>query len=120
MPANSDAPMDRHAALERLAGDAELLDELIPLMLEQSRQLTAEIRTALAERAASTVVIAAHTIKGSAANLEATPLADAARRLETMARADDLGEGLALCETIEAEVERLARYVATEGGEAPA
>lgn len=104
-------PMDREAALERLGGDAELLDELLPLMLEQSLELIGTMRHALADGDAKSLVVAAHTIRGSAANLEAADLAAAAERVERLARGDDLAEGATACAAVESELQRLALYV---------
>jgi HPt (histidine-containing phosphotransfer) domain-containing protein len=109
METQSEAAMNREVALDRLGGDAELLDELIVLMIAQSREFVATIRAALADGDTKAVAVAAHTIKGSAANLEATALTQAAQRLEVMARTNDLAAGMEVCAAIEAEVERLAR-----------
>lgn len=105
----ADAPvMDRAIALDRLCGDAELLDELLGMMIEQSRALVRDIDAALLRGDVAAVCIAAHTIKGSAANLEAVPLRDAAGVLEDLAREGDLRDGAALSAALAAELERLA------------
>lgn len=108
----TDAPvMDRAMALDRLCGDAELLDELIGLMIEQSRGLVRDIEAALLRGDVAAVCIAAHTIRGSAANLEAVPLRDAAGVLENLAREGDLRDGAAAGAALAAELERLAAEV---------
>lgn len=103
--------IDRAAALARLGGDAELLEELLQLMLEQSRELVRTMGEALARGDAAAVRLAAHTIRGSAANLDAEPLRAAAERLEERARAGELGDGAALCAAVAAELERLASEI---------
>ena len=105
-------PMDREAALVRLGGDAELLEELLALMLVQSRELAAEIREAVPRANIKVVLIAAHTIRGSAANLEIGALADAAFVLEAMARRNDLSTADEICARIEAELDRLEEFAA--------
>lgn len=111
MHAEGAPPMDRESALERLGGDAELLDELIPLMIDQSLELLETMRKALAAGDAPSLVIAAHTIRGSAANLEAAELAAAAARVERLARDNDLAAGRPACAAVESELQRLALYV---------
>lgn len=101
--------IDRAAALDRLGGDAELLDELLVLMTEQSRDLIDQIRSGLADGNTKAIVVAAHTIKGSAANLEANALAHAAHELELVARGDDLSGAPAAFAQVEAELERFIR-----------
>ena len=109
MNTSIESAIDRAAALDRLGGDVELLEELLVLMTEQSRELVEQIRTGIAKGNANTVVVAAHTIKGSAANLEANALAHAAHVLEALARGGDLSSAPALFATVETELERFIR-----------
>lgn len=83
------------AALERIRalqqpGRPDLLDKVITLYLDNSRSLTAQIRTALAARDAAGLCAAAHALKSSSANVGATALGDIARQLETLGRTASL------------------------------
>ena len=113
MDVSAEQPLDRDAALDRLGGDDELLQELIGLMLEQSRELVGDIGAALDRGDAEVVCRAAHTIKGSAANLEAGPLRDTAGALEDLARSGSLAGAEAACAAMNVELERLAAAVAS-------
>jgi two-component system, sensor histidine kinase and response regulator len=109
MNPQSESAIDRAAALDRLGGDVELLEELLVLMIEQSQELVDQIRTGLSQGDAKAVLVAAHTIKGSAANLEANDLARAAQVLESLAHGEDLGDAPAAFAAVEAEFARFIR-----------
>lgn len=102
---------DRDAALERLGGDDALLEELLGLLIEESHEVLQRIRDGFARGDAMAVCIAAHTIKGSAATLEAGPLRDAAEHLEDLARRGDLGGGDDAFAALVLELERLGREI---------
>ncbi len=81
---------DEAAARARAGGDPGLLKELIQLFLGEAPALLSEIRTALDQNDARRLQRAGHTLKGSAGTLGATGVSEAALRLETMGRANDL------------------------------
>jgi len=100
-------PIDKAAALEKLAGDEELLVEIIDLYLEDSPRVLEGLRAAAAAGDAEGVWKAAHRLKGSVGSLSAIPAFEAARDLEAGGRAGDIdSELLARMET---ELERLAQ-----------
>jgi len=100
--------LNRDAALERLGGDTELLEELLVMMVEESREHLDQIRAALARGDAAAVNHAAHTIKGSAANLEALGVVEAALALEMAGRGGDLAAAAGALARLESELARFA------------
>jgi len=83
---------DWSGALERVGGDRELLRELIRVFLEEWPKWKAALGHALAARDSAQVRRLAHTVKGALGQFEAHEAAEAAERLESMARAGDLQE----------------------------
>jgi len=78
------AAFDQPALLERLSGDATLLDDVIKVFLDECpAQLTA-IKNAVAQRNPAAVRATAHALVGAAANMAAVRLAEAARVLERL------------------------------------
>jgi len=82
--------IDRQALLERVAGDLDLLRELIDLFLDDSFRLDDRIQKAVASKDADDLERAAHALKGTLLNFEAKSAADIAQALETMGRNRDL------------------------------
>jgi len=99
--------LDLRAALERVEGDRELLEELLQLFVDQCPGAMAEIRHALEVRDARVLERLAHTMKGTAASLGARGLSDTAYRLEKLARAGDWESAGALIQTLQEEVDQL-------------
>jgi CheY-like chemotaxis protein len=77
------------AALVRLGGDESLLHELIRLFLEDAPSLVEKIRAGLDGGDSEAVARAAHNLMGLAANFDAAPTVDAAKRIERLAGSDD-------------------------------
>ncbi|MCB4455977.1 response regulator [Leisingera sp. McT4-56] len=98
-------PVDWQDALGRL-GDEGLLREMAELFLSQAPQLAADIETARRNGNAEDLRRAAHTLKGSAAVVGATQVAEAARRLENVGRDGQLDEAPPVQRDLEAELER--------------
>jgi HPt (histidine-containing phosphotransfer) domain-containing protein len=73
---------DEDGLRQRLGGDDELMTDVIRLFLEDLPARLAEIRAAVNGRNAEALRAAAHTLKGSAGNLSAGGLFEAARVLE--------------------------------------
>jgi two-component system sensor histidine kinase/response regulator len=84
------APFDRAEALRRVCGNFALLRELAGLFLEDSPKWLGEIRQALRAGDAAGLSRAAHALRGSASSFGARPSAEAAERLEALARDGDL------------------------------
>jgi CheY-like chemotaxis protein/HPt (histidine-containing phosphotransfer) domain-containing protein len=83
-------PYDRAAALERAAGDAELLAQIIEIYLQETPALLEQLGAFLDAGDAQQAFRSAHTIKGSSANLSAGEVTEAARAVELAARQGDL------------------------------
>jgi HPt (histidine-containing phosphotransfer) domain-containing protein len=104
--------IDRDKALERVEGDAELLRELVQLLLEDIPVRLAQIRSGLDTHDAETLRGAAHSLKGAAANLCADGVTEAARRLELAARDQDFGAASHAERILEVEIDSLQRELA--------
>jgi HPt (histidine-containing phosphotransfer) domain-containing protein len=79
----------------------EFLREIFAIYLEDTPKRIAELKTAFANGDAGTFARAAHTIKGSSANVGARLMKSIAERLEHNARKDGLANvsaGIAECE----------------------
>ena len=81
---------DGQSVLERVDGDWELLEQLVTLFLDSSPNLMAEIQDAIEHRDSSALHRAAHSLKGSVANLGGTAAQEAAMKLEQLGREGDM------------------------------
>ena len=82
--------VDWEGALARLAGDRELLVELVGVFLEECPKLRRSIAQAIDQQDAAGLKLAAHTLKGAVGNFVAKPAFEAALRLETLAKDGNL------------------------------
>jgi two-component system sensor histidine kinase/response regulator len=80
---------DRAALLDRVEGDEELLVEMVQLYVEDAPRALKTMRSALQQGDLHALERAAHSVKGSSANLAANPAAEAAQRLEQDAKRGD-------------------------------
>lgn len=78
--------VDWAVALQRVAGDRELLRELVTVFLDECPRWLAELRAAVAGHDAARVQRLAHTIRGAMGQLGAAVAFAAAERLELMGR----------------------------------
>ena len=97
---------DRHAALERVEGDAELLRETLTLLLDDMQRIDLALRGAAVRRDADGLARAAHELKGAAGNCAAISLARAAARVESLARGGMLEKAAEELTALSREVER--------------
>jgi HPt (histidine-containing phosphotransfer) domain-containing protein len=95
------------AALDRVGGDSELLEEVAKLFLDTAPELLSQVREAVADRNAPSLERAAHTLKGSVGNFGAEAASEAAHRLEKMGRAGDLTGAEEALAALEREMDRL-------------
>ena len=108
-----DPPLNIGAALARLGGARQLLNDLATFFLEDAPQHIQKLKRALATGDAFEAERMAHSIKGLAATFDGHPTSRAAFEIEKLASAGDLtGAGAAL-PRLEAEVQRL-RQALTE------
>ena len=102
-----DRSVDLAAALGRVEGDRELLEELVPLFADECPKNMAEMRRALEGRDAHGLERLADTMKGASASLGAKRVSETALELEKQACSgafDHVGE---LIENLQREVDRL-------------
>lgn len=107
-----DAAINRDVTLARLDGDVDLLHELSQLFLEELPGMIRDIHGALAHHDAQALQHAAHSLKGSAANMGADPVAELATQMEGMGRDGKLVDASATYAALEAEVDRLKESLA--------
>ncbi len=81
---------DRQGALERVAGDEELLDELLELFVEEGQMQLDGIEQHLGAGDAEAAGREAHSLKGSAANLSMEQLRAKAYELEAAGKSGDI------------------------------
>lgn len=98
---------DREEMLDRLGGDAEFLDDVLQVFLEESPKMIDAARGAVHQRDAQGVERSAHALKGALMNIAADPAADLAARLETLGREASLEACPTVLADLEAELSRL-------------
>ena len=86
------AGLNLSAALERVAGDLDLLREVARMFLEAAPDLMAEIMAAVESRDAAKLERAAHSLKGSIGTFAADHAWKAAYEVECLGRKGDLRE----------------------------
>jgi CheY-like chemotaxis protein len=114
-PAEENAPtrppetdvVDGHALLALVGGDRGLVRELVTLFHESSAEQTAEMAAAIRRRDRRGLGRAAHSLKGSLANLRTRAALRAARRLESLAGQGDFAEIEAVYAELQGELRRL-------------
>ena len=94
-------------------GDGALLASIADEFSAEALRQLASLREALAEGDPQAVERAAHSIKGSSANLGATRLAELAGHLEALGRARALGGAAAVVGDVTVELERVREALAT-------
>ena len=85
---------DRSGILDRLEGDAELMDEIVEIFLADVPINIQALKQALDKGSAEEIMHLSHAIKGSAANAGAVAISSLAEKAETLARNSSL-EGIA-------------------------
>lgn len=82
--------LNEAVALDRVGGDASLLQEVAQLFLEDYPNSLSAMESALAAGDAKALERAAHTLKGAVANFGVEPVVQAALALEMSGRLGDL------------------------------
>ena len=103
---HDDGPVDWAAALDRLQGDRELLEELVGVIRQEAPSLLAAVREAVERNDAPALKLSAHTLKGSLGNFAAAAAVEAAKRLELMAKQGDLSDAPQALAALERELDR--------------
>ncbi|UCC32038.1 MAG: Hpt domain-containing protein, partial [Phycisphaerales bacterium] len=106
-------PIDIEQALENLAGNRELLVEVLNSFIETIPKILEDLDNAVSVEDASGLAAAAHSLKGAAANVCAEPIRRTARRLEELGRWNELGGVDRLLADLRKHVDRLRSFAQT-------
>jgi signal transduction histidine kinase/DNA-binding response OmpR family regulator len=106
-PRSQGAPIDRAKLEEYVDHDEELLQDILATFRTDCVQRVRDIERTLAAKDARELARAAHTIKGSLLSIAARPAADAALRLEMLARSGNLSSADAALADLKRELQRL-------------
>jgi CheY-like chemotaxis protein/HPt (histidine-containing phosphotransfer) domain-containing protein len=112
-PVESPEPGLPDELLARVGGDLALLTELARLFVEDAPRSLTRIRSAIDARNGDDLRHAAHTLKGAAANFEATDLVKAARALEDIGRTNQFDGHAPAWRALTIEMDRLTSRLAT-------
>jgi CheY-like chemotaxis protein len=99
--------LDRQALLAAVAGDRQLLRELVELFTVEGRRLLSEIARGCDWGDARLVQSSAHALKGMVGNLQGASSYQAALELETAARGGALNDADGLVAVLKREITRL-------------
>jgi two-component system sensor histidine kinase/response regulator len=102
---------DKAAALLRLEGDEELLQDICRIFLEESPKLITRLQQAVAQDDPEEVSRAAHSLKGESGYLGAANVSHLARQLETMGRDRELSQAPAVLDQLQKEMASLRAAV---------
>ena len=98
---------NRAEALERLGGDEALLRELCGIFLEEYPQLLGKLRKAIEGGDASSLMRAAHSLRGEVGYFGAAEASQAAQQLENMGAANNLNGASETLIVLEREISGL-------------
>jgi signal transduction histidine kinase/ligand-binding sensor domain-containing protein/DNA-binding response OmpR family regulator/HPt (histidine-containing phosphotransfer) domain-containing protein len=104
-------PIDWAQFVSLTDGDGEFAEQLVELFIDSGDAALAQIRDALAREDWPAVGRAAHSYKGSSANIRAQAASDAAARLEQAARAGEVEQLAKLEQELRREAGRVAEYL---------
>jgi two-component system sensor histidine kinase/response regulator len=96
--------LNRKELLALLDGDIPLLAELTDIFWENSPDLIAQMRSALADRDPHTLIYAAHTLKGAVGNFAAKRALALITELETMGATQNFSQATRMLDVLEAEL----------------
>jgi signal transduction histidine kinase/DNA-binding response OmpR family regulator/HPt (histidine-containing phosphotransfer) domain-containing protein len=110
-PSDASPPVDWEQFVSLTDGDGEFAQQLVQLFIDSGDAALAQIRDALDREDWKAVGRAAHSFKGSSANIHAQAVSDAAARLEEAARAGVRGQLSELEQELRREARRTADYL---------
>jgi HPt (histidine-containing phosphotransfer) domain-containing protein len=93
--------------------DPEFELELLTMLAEDVKIHIDDLRQAVIDRDVKAIASEAHYIKGASANVGIIRITAAAKQLETLARAQQLGDAAALVEQMAIDLNSLEAYIAT-------
>jgi len=100
-------PFDRTRLDQNMEGDADMRRDIVETFIKDQPQRERDVAMALAKSDAPALARAAHTLKGALLALAAAPAADAALRLEILARCGNLAEAQGVAAELQSELTRL-------------
>lgn len=98
--------LDMQGAIDQLAGDQELLQELVRVFLEQWPDWRQQLSSALAAADRTTLRRLGHTLKSALGQFALAEARDAAARLETLDDGANKAAGDEACAALVCEIER--------------
>jgi two-component system, sensor histidine kinase and response regulator len=104
---------DEDDALDRLDGDADMLQELLDLYLDYGPGMLQSVTDALAARDPDLLANAAHTFKGALANISARAAQQAALAVEQAGKQGDMVQAAQAVEKLRQQVELLCERLGT-------
>ena len=99
--------IDEKKILQGLAGDRELMADVLRLFIEDSVRLLREMHTAVARTNPETIRHVAHALKGSIANLSSGPARELAAEMEQMGKRGELESAPVKAKELEHELSLL-------------
>jgi two-component system sensor histidine kinase/response regulator len=109
-------PLDIEGALPRFYHDRDFFIEMCKDLLAHIPERINALNDALDANDANTLFRIGHTLKGTAANFNAEPLARVAAQIEALGKKEDITDARALIEKVKFESERLRQYCAEQLG----
>jgi len=109
--ATAEAPVDWEHFMKVTDGDQQFAQELVQLFIESGDAALKDISAALGRGDLAAIGSAAHSFKGSSANIHAQPASAAAGRLEEAARAGSVDQLPHLEEQLRLEAARAMQYL---------
>jgi two-component system sensor histidine kinase/response regulator len=106
---------DRSAALDRLDGDEELLNELVSIFLEEYPEERSTMRRALNTEDWRTLERTAHALHGAMSNFCPEPVCETVRALEDAAQGEDPDEAKTALRRVERAIEALRTAMMRHG-----
>jgi HPt (histidine-containing phosphotransfer) domain-containing protein len=103
--------IDLTAALQRVEGDRDVLEELMQVLKNDCTRIVGEMRQAISSGNTEALSRLAHSLKGSSASLSARAVSQAAAELERQARSGDLASANEQFKTLEREAECLGAEI---------
>lgn len=99
--------IDRDSIMKRLGGDEELFRSFIEVFTEDSPAMVQQLRSAIAESNSRLIQRSAHSLRGLAANFNATGVVDLTSKLEQAGKDGDLSEASSLMTQLNEAMEQL-------------
>ena len=111
--------LDRKTLWERVAGDADLLREIVALFLTDCPECLLEIHAALQRQDCAALAWAAHRLKGALGNISANDALAAVQQVEALARKGDVHAVPEALARLEEELARLTPLLVVYAWDGP-